>query len=86
MARDPVFLERQSYRSRRLMDAVRMLPFLALMLWMLPLAWAQPPEAADPMPMTVTLRYVFGVWVGLVLACLVLWWRTRKQAPDDQAR
>ena len=32
----PLFLERRSYRFRRMMDAVRLLPLLVLAFWMVP--------------------------------------------------
>ena len=42
MPRAPIFLEKRGYRQRRMMDAVRLLPFLGLMLWMVPLLWPVP--------------------------------------------
>ena len=82
MARDPIFLERKSYRRRRLMDAVRLLPLLGLALWMLPLLWSLPQETGEPMPIGAALRYIFGVWILMVLAGWALWRRTRT---DDAA-
>ncbi|WP_102107148.1 hypothetical protein [Oceaniglobus roseus] len=37
--REPVFLERQTYRRRRLMDAARVLPVLGAVLFMVPMLW-----------------------------------------------
>ena len=79
------FLEKRSYRLRRLMDAVRLLPFLGLALWLVPLMWPLPAGDAAPMPMSSALLYLFGIWVLLVLGCLALWGRTRNRpdaAPD----
>ena len=81
MARDPVFLERKSYRQRRLMDAVRLLPLLGLALWMVPLMWASSEQTSDPVPIGAALRYIFGVWMFMVLAGWALWWRTKARAP-----
>jgi len=86
----PLFLERQSYRQRRLMDAVRLLPVLGLMLWMVPLAWPLAQSggegAQDPVPMSVALKYLFGVWGALVLTSWLLWRRTATvAAPADPA-
>ena len=81
----PVFLDRGAYRHRRLMDALRLLPVLGLALWMVPLIWPVPsaePEA-QAIPMSVALRYVFGVWTLLSLSALALWWRTRTR--DEEA-
>ncbi len=81
MARDPVFLERKSYRRRRLLDAVRLLPLLGLALWMVPLMWAVPTtQPSEGVPMSAALYYVFGIWGGVLLAGWALWRRTR---PDQ---
>ena len=84
-----LFLERRSYRMRRMMDAVRLLPFLGLALWMAPLMWQTPDASADPadaVPMSRALIYVFGVWFFLIVATLALWRRTRDAPEDDGAR
>ncbi len=67
--RPPIFLERRSYRQRRLRDAAHMLPLLGLALWALPLLFA-----ADGVPAQTSraLLYIFGVWVGLVAAAAAL--------------
>ena len=48
-----------------------MLPFLGMMLWMVPLLWPVPAGSTDPtaptIPMSVALRYLFGVWALLIL-------------------
>ncbi|MEP3686588.1 MAG: hypothetical protein ABJN05_05780 [Sulfitobacter dubius] len=93
MPRPPIFLEKRGYRQRRMMDAVRLLPFLGLMLWMVPLLWPVPeilpdatPEPTKPtIAMSVALRYLFGVWALLILATWALWRRTRDVASDGGA-
>ncbi|MGJ8618317.1 MAG: hypothetical protein ACSHWS_15855 [Sulfitobacter sp.] len=84
MARSPMFLERRGYRLRRMMDAMRFLPFLGLALWMVPLLWpisdAAVEGGAAPMPLSTALRYIFGIWAMLVLATWALWRRTREQS------
>ncbi|WP_299732960.1 hypothetical protein [uncultured Tateyamaria sp.] len=72
----PVFLERRSYRRRRMMDALRLLPILGLFLWMLPLFWptaADGPGAPDKMAMSTAVTYVFAVWLTLIGSALALW-------------
>lgn len=65
--RSAIFLERRSYRQRRLMDALRLLPILGLLLWMLPLFW--PLEAPlGPVGAARAIPYIFGVW-ALLIAC-----------------
>ena len=58
----PIFLERHSYRQRRLRDAARLLPLLGAALWMLPLLFA---ADGTPASTSQTLIYIFGIWAGL---------------------
>lgn len=88
MPQGPLFLERKSYRQRRLMDAVRLLPILGLVLWMVPLFWPVVPAGAGAeqgvaLSTSVTLRYVFGVWLALVVMSWLLWRRTSGEAAQD---
>jgi hypothetical protein len=80
MGKSPIFLERHSYRRRRLMDAVRLLPLLGLALWMVPLMWSKPDDGA--LPMSTALRYIFGIWLFVVFAGWALWRRTRVHGHD----
>lgn len=65
--RRPLFLERASYRRRRLGDAARVLPVLALVLLLLPVWW---------MPSAVSYAggalWLFGLWAGLIVAIAAL--------------
>ncbi|MBY5934079.1 hypothetical protein KUV51_13805 [Tateyamaria omphalii] len=72
-----LFLEKRSYRRRRLMDALRLLPIVGVLLWMLPVFWPSGGDhPADPTPvaMSSAVTYVFVVWILLILAAAVLWW------------
>ncbi|MBY6162894.1 hypothetical protein KUV73_18565 [Mameliella alba] len=60
----PIYVERQSYRRRRLVDAACALPLLGWILWWLPLLWHQ---AQTPVPASQVLIYIFGIWFGLAL-------------------
>lgn len=72
--RQPLFLARDSYRRRRVMDAARLLPFIGIFLFALPIFWV--PEArTDSGPGDATAReglYLFIVWLGLILATALL--------------
>ena len=71
-----MFLERRSYRRRRLMDALRLLPILGLMLWTLPVFWPSGPDASatsGPVPMSHAVLYVFAVWIVLIALAFGLW-------------
>lgn len=65
----PLFVERQTYRRRRIVDAARALPILGLMLWWVPLLWALPDE---PTSASGALTYIFSVWIGLVIGAALL--------------
>lgn len=81
----PIFLERRSYRLRRLLDAMRLLPVLALALWMVPLMWPLQDVAGSEVSGISTgtaLRYLFWVWFGLIVTTWLLWRKTR----DGQGR
>lgn len=80
-AANALFLERRSYRQRRLMDALRLLPLLGAVLWAVPLLWGQPdaasgaPEGAavsGGVPTSRAMLYVFGVWSILAVLALFL--------------
>lgn len=57
---EPVFLERQSYRRRRLSDAARLMPVVGLVLLILPLLWA------DRATTSGGILYIFSVWAILI--------------------
>lgn len=67
-----VFLERETYRRRRLMDAARLLPLLGVLLFLLPLLWPQSQaEGVEPgggVAMSDAIIYIFSVWVALIVA------------------
>lgn len=73
----PVFVPRQNYRQRRLRDAIRVLPALGLVLWLLPLAWA-PGSVGNG----AALIHIFAVWAALVAAALAVSLRLRPGAGD----
>ena len=64
-----VFLERQSYRRRRLMDTARLLPVLGALLFAVPLMWPRAGEGGDvaPLPTSRAILYIFLVWALLIL-------------------
>ncbi|SFI91798.1 hypothetical protein [Celeribacter neptunius] len=80
--RGPLYLARASYRRRRLIDALRLLPFLLLALWMLPLLWGG--EGTDQ-PVGAGARaflHVFLVWaLGVILAAWLAFRLSRAEGP-----
>ncbi|MDD9738665.1 MAG: hypothetical protein RID15_13650 [Marinovum algicola] len=64
-----LFVERQTYRRRRLQDAARFLPVLGIVLMMVPLLWS---EGAEGVTMSGAVIYLFLIWAALVAAAMVL--------------
>lgn len=62
----PVFVERRVYRTRRLMDAARLLPVLGALLFLVPVLWSDGGDLAG------RAGYLFAVWGLLVGAAAVL--------------
>ncbi|MEL6644135.1 MAG: hypothetical protein AAFQ79_09385 [Pseudomonadota bacterium] len=58
--REPVFLERETYRVRRLMDAARFLPFLAALIFLTPLVFGSTAGTS------ASLIYLFVGWLALI--------------------
>ncbi|MEO1733178.1 MAG: hypothetical protein AAFR45_06065 [Pseudomonadota bacterium] len=81
------FLERRSYRLRRVADALRLLPLLGALLFAVPLLW--PVDGNTPMPMSQAAIYVFVVWAGLIATAALLSARietnTIQSSPDETA-
>lgn len=66
----PLFLGRQTYRLRRVMDAARLLPILGFFFFLLPILWGNGPSVARS---TATdALYLFLVWPLLILAAFVI--------------
>ncbi|MEY8830492.1 hypothetical protein AB9K34_19140 [Sedimentitalea sp. XS_ASV28] len=87
--RPSVFLERQSYRRRRLMDAARILPLLGAVLFALPLLWPSVSDGAAQdagVTMSAAIVYVFSVWAALILAVLIFGRMTRAWSRPGDAR
>ncbi len=67
--RAPLFLERKTYRRRRLMDAARILPVVGLVMILLPVLWSSSEGGIGTAGETV---YLFVLWIGLILAAGLL--------------
>jgi len=81
--RQPLFLERESYRQRRTTDAARLLPVLGFLALCLPILWG----GEGGLLTSVGVIYLFGVWVVLIVVAMVLARRLRRidaqqDAPD----
>lgn len=81
--RPPIFLERETYRRRRIMDAARLLPLLGVALFALPLLWPTSEDAdlSDPVPMSAAVLYIFGSWAFLILLAFLFGLKSRGWGP-----
>lgn len=71
----PLFLERETYRRRRLADAARILPIAGLIAVLLPALWTRAPGAAGDAPALNTAQeavYLFVLWGVLVVFAALL--------------
>jgi len=85
MAQKPLFLERRSYRRRRVMDALRMLPFLCAFLWVVvPAMWPSGPDAGSDTSLSGALWYLFSIW-GLAITASFALWRRLSDGGDEAA-
>jgi hypothetical protein len=64
--RERLFLERVTYRRRRLMDAARVLPYLGGFLFLAPILFA--PKAST----VAGFGYIFGIWLALIVVAGVI--------------
>lgn len=86
MAPPPVFLERKTYRQRRLRDSLRMLPVAGALLMLMPLTWDR--DGATATYNSTALLYLFGVWAVLIVVIFFLSRALRRedrQGADDGA-
>ncbi len=63
----PIYLERRSYRLRRLSEGLLFLQFLTFALWILPFLW----QSSDTRGLN-TILWIFGVWMIAIVVSLVI--------------
>lgn len=73
-----LFLERASYRQRRLRDFARLLPVIGAILWSIPLLWLGDP---DGWALTDAITYTFVVWIVLIA---LTWVSSRGLRADER--
>ncbi|AKS45745.1 hypothetical protein SAMN05444287_0843 [Octadecabacter temperatus] len=80
------FLERSSYRQRRIRDGARLLPIIALVLMVLPLMW--PRNAPEQSLTSSGIIYIFFLWMLLIVCAYALSRVLRLSDPvrDEEAR
>lgn len=81
--RPSVFLERQSYRRRRLADAARLLPFLGAVMLALPLLWPDDSGGSGGVPLSSAIFYIFACWGVLILIAVIFGIAARRLSARD---
>ncbi|WP_170446822.1 hypothetical protein [Ruegeria arenilitoris] len=81
--RPSVFLERQSYRRRRLADAARMLPFVGAGLICIPLLWPDPGPENSGVPLSSAILYIFSCWAALIVVSLLFGFAARRMSSSE---
>lgn len=76
--RSPVFLPKDNYRQRRVMDAARVLPVFATALLLVPMFWT------DRQNTGLGMVYLFVVWLAVIVGSAIL--SRRLSAPLRQDR
>jgi len=66
--REPIFLGRETYRRRRLIDAMRLLPMAGGILFLLPLLGGSGAQRST----ALGGLYLFLAWFGIILVAAVL--------------
>ncbi|WP_271950371.1 hypothetical protein [Ruegeria faecimaris] len=84
-ARPSLFLERQSYRRRRLTDAARLLPILGGALIAIPLLWPRGGDAADGVPLSSAILYIFTCWAVLIVVSVLFGFAARRISTGDES-
>jgi hypothetical protein len=77
------FLARPGYRRRRLIEAIRLLPYAGILLFFFPLLW---PHGGDAAQTTSTSAiYLFAAWFALIVAAFLGARRLRRSDRRDDA-
>lgn len=78
------FLERKSYRQRRMVDAARLLPFAGVVGFVMPLIW--PTDVSTGAETARGGLYLFAVWFALIAVAFLLSRSLRAPVDDGRAR
>lgn len=80
--RPSLFVERETYRRRRMLDGARLLPILGVALLLLPVLWRSP--EGQGLPTTYLMGYIFGIWLLLTLGAAALSGYLATTPDDDE--
>lgn len=83
--RPSLFLERHTYRRRRLADAARLLPFLGAVLLILPLLWPDRSDVTGAVPLSAAMSYIFVCWGVFILIALGFGFAAKRLTARDSS-
>ncbi|MGI9388954.1 MAG: hypothetical protein ACR2O1_02755 [Boseongicola sp.] len=78
-APDPIFLERQSYRRRRLGDAAKLIPVVGAILLLMPILVGSAARTSSG------LIYIFAVWAILIALIALISRRLVKSISESES-
>lgn len=87
-ATQALFLERYSYRRRRLADISRLLPLFGVLGLLVPLLWTGADATSViagnevAMPMSRAITYIFALWALLIAAAVLFGFAARHWGED----
>lgn len=67
-SREPIFLGRETYRRRRLIDALRLLPIVGFLFFLSPILGSE----GEPRSTALGGVYLFAVWLVLIVMSALL--------------
>jgi hypothetical protein len=67
-----LYLERESYRRRRLIDAQIILPIALFMLYLFPLLWGGSSQEDTPSAGARSFVHIFAIWGGAIFVAALL--------------
>lgn len=82
-SRVPIFLQRHSYRQRRLVDTARAIPAFGAVMFFIPLTWSL--DAEGDGNLAARGIYLFVVWILLVLITAFVSVRLQKRFAAPEA-
>lgn len=79
-----LFLEKNNYTQRRLIDGAALLPFFGMLLFLVPIVWPKE-DAGERVFTSSAALYIFIVWLVLILMGAYLTWRIKPVDDGDTA-
>ena len=79
-----LFVEKRTYRRRRMADAARLLPVFGVAFLSIPLLWSRTGEGNTST--TSAMLYIFGIWALLAAVSAAISRHLRPEESDDDVK